>query len=101
MKNKTCLNCKNEFTIDSDDFLFYEMLKVPEPNWCPECRMVRRLSFRNERNLFRRKDAHTDLDSFSGFPPEANLNTYENTYWHGDAWDPIDYGVDYDKSLPF
>ncbi|MFA7192339.1 MAG: hypothetical protein WC089_03520 [Candidatus Paceibacterota bacterium] len=100
-KNKICLNCKNDFTIDSDDFLFYEMLKVPEPTWCPECRMVRRLSFRNERNLFRRKDAHTDLDSFSGFPPEANLNTYENTYWHGDAWDPIDYGVDYDKSLPF
>lgn len=87
--------------IESDDFSFYEKMKVPVPTFCPECRMIRRLAFRNERNLFRRKDAHTNEDSFSGFPPEANLHTYENTYWHGDAWDPMDYGVDYDFSKPF
>ena len=63
--------------------------------------MIRRLSSRNERNLFRRKDAHTGRDSFSGFPAEANLNTYENDYWNGDEWDPLDYGVDYDFSKPF
>ena len=96
-----CKKCQNGFVIDADDFSFYEKMKVPEPTWCPECRMVRRLSFRNERNLFRRKDAHTGLDSFSGFPAEANLNTYENSYWYGDEWDPLDYGVDYDFSKPF
>lgn len=98
---KSCQNCKQNFTIEPDDFSFYEKMKVPIPTWCPDCRMVRRLSFRNERNLFRRKDAHTGNDSFSGFPPEANLNTYENDYWHGDGWDPMDYGVDYDFSKPF
>ncbi len=101
MENKICQNCKKDFTIDADDFSFYEKMKVPAPTWCPDCRMVRRLTFRNERNLFRRKDAHTGLDSFSGFPPEANLNTYENSYWHGDSWDPLDYGVDYDFSKTF
>ena len=100
-ENKICQNCKHDFVIEPDDFGFYEKMKVPMPTWCPECRMVRRLSFRNERNLFRKKDAHTGEDSFSGFPPEANLNTYENEYWHGDKWDALDYGVDYDFSKPF
>ena len=101
METKNCQNCKQNFTIEPDDFSFYEKMKVPPPTWCSECRMVRRLVFRNERNLFRRKDALTGKDSFSGFPAEANLQTYENTYWHGDAWDPMDYGVDYDFSRPF
>ncbi len=101
METKNCQNCKKDFTLEPDDFSFYEKMKVPPPTWCPDCRMVRRLSFRNERNLFRRKDAHTGEDSFSGFPPEANLKTYENSYWHGDKWDPLSYGVDYDFSKPF
>jgi uncharacterized protein YbaR (Trm112 family) len=100
-ENRTCQNCKNNFTIEPDDFSFYEKMKVPPPTWCPDCRMVRRLSFRNERNLFRRKDAHTGQDSFSGFPAEANLHTYENSYWHGDEWNPLSYGVEYDFSKPF
>lgn len=101
METKSCQNCKQNFTVEPDDFSFYEKMKVPVPTWCPECRMVRRLSFRNERNLFRRKDALTGKDSFSGFPAEANIQTYENSYWHGDEWDPLDYGVEYDFSKPF
>ena len=100
-ENKICQNCKKDFIIESDDFGFYEKMKVPTPTWCPDCRMIRRLVWRNERNLFRRKDALTGTDSFSGFPAEANLNTYENDYWHGDKWDSLDYGVDYDFSKPF
>ena len=96
-----CQNCKNPFTIEPDDFSFYEKMKVPVPTWCPECRMVRRLVWRNERNLFRRKDAHTGLDSFSGIPAESNIKTYENGYWYGDEWEALDYGVDYDFSKSF
>ncbi len=100
-QEKQCANCKKDFTIEPDDFGFYEKMKVPVSTWCPDCRMVRRLVWRNERNLFRRKDALTGQDSFSGFPAEAKLNTYENNYWHGDKWDPLDYGIDYDFSKPF
>jgi hypothetical protein len=101
METRNCQNCKKDFNIEPDDFSFYQKMGVPAPTWCPECRMVRRLAFRNERHLFRRKDALTGQDSFSGFPAEANLNTYENSYWHSDNWDPMDYGVDYDFSKPF
>jgi len=101
IQTKACHNCKKDFIIEPDDFSFYEKMKVPTPTWCSSCRMVRRLVWRNERNLFRRKDALTGADSFSGFPAEANLNTYENNYWHGDKWDSLEYGVDYDFSKPF
>ena len=67
-ETKQCQNCKQDFTIEPDDFGFYEKMKVSIPTWCPDCRMVRRLVWRNERNLFRRKDALTGKDSFSGFP---------------------------------
>lgn len=99
--NKNCQNCKLDFTIPQEDLDFYQKIHVPEPTFCSDCRMIRRLSFRNERRLFRRKDAHTGEDSFSGFPAEANLKSFENEYWHSDAWDPMDYGMDYDYSKNF
>ena len=49
-----CQNCKKDFTIEPDDFGFYEKIKVPPPTWCPECRLIRRLVWRNERALYRR-----------------------------------------------
>ncbi len=100
-ETKNCQNCKKDFTIEPDDFSFYEKMKTPVPTWCPECRMIRRLTWRNERNLFRRKDAHTGNDSFSGIPAEAPMQTYETTYWYGDEWEALDYGVEYDFSVPF
>ncbi len=101
METRNCQNCKKDFTIEPDDFGFYEKMKVPPPTWCPECRMVRRLAWRNERNLFRRTDAHTGKDSFSGIPPESSIQTYETTYWYSDEWDALEYGVEYDFSRPF
>lgn len=100
-ETKNCQNCKQNFTIEPDDFSFYEKMQIPVPTWCPDCRMVRRLAWRNERQLFRRPDALTGKDSFSGFPAEAQVKTYDNTYWHSDAWDPLEYGMDYDFSRPF
>ncbi|MCC6323723.1 hypothetical protein IT400_02935, partial [Candidatus Nomurabacteria bacterium] len=48
-ENRICQNCKSNFIVDIDDFSFYQKMKVPIPTWCPDCRMVRRLAFRNER----------------------------------------------------
>ena len=103
MKTETrqCQNCSQNFTIEGDDFLFYERIKTVPPTWCPECRMQRRLAWRNERHLYRRKDALTGKDSFSGFPAEADIQTYENSYWNSDAWDPMEYATEYDFSKPF
>ena len=98
---KNCQNCKKDFTIESDDFSFYEKIKVPTPTWCPECRFQRRCLFRNERKLFRNKDAITGKSILSLYPPEACFPIYEDNYWVGDEWDPFLYGIDFDRSRPF
>src|SRR3989338_3888987 len=100
-ETKTCHNCQASFLIDASDFAFYEKMKVPPPTFCPECRMIRRFLFRNEHVLFRRKDSITGKEMFSGFPPQADITVYEKEYWWSDAWDPMDYGKDYDFSRPF
>ena len=53
-ETKQCQNCKQEFTIEPDDFAFYEKMGVPAPVLCPSCRFQRRCLFRNEMTLYNR-----------------------------------------------
>lgn len=102
METRNCQNCKKDFILDQNDLDFYnDRMHVPLPTWCPECRMIRRFMFRNERNLFRHRDARTNEEIFSGFPPETNVRIYDNNYWFGGGWDSLDSGVEYDFSRPF
>jgi len=98
---RACQNCKKDFTIEPDDFDFYEKIKVPPPTFCPQCRMFRRLIWRNERIFFRRPDSLTGKEIFSGFPPQVKAKIYEVEYWKSDAWDPMEYGREYDFSKTF
>lgn len=98
---QACQNCKKDFTIESDDFNFYEKVKVPPPTFCPECRMFRRLIWRNERLFFRRSDTLSGKEIFSGFPSQVKVKVYEVEYWRSDAWDPMEYSREYDFSKPF
>ena len=100
-ETKNCQNCKQDFTIDPDDFGFYEKIKIPPPTFCPLCRAQRRFSFRNERKLFRVKDAFTDKDIFSLFPEKSNRKVVTQEEWNGDSWDAMEYGRDIDFSKPF
>jgi hypothetical protein len=101
METCNCQNCQQDFTIDFDDVAFYNKVKVPSPTFCPQCRMLRRFNFRNERFLFRRPDARTGGEVFSGFSPSTTVTTYENHDWFGDSWDPFVTGREYDFSRPF
>jgi hypothetical protein len=98
---KNCQNCKNNFTIESDDFSFYEKIKMPPPTWCWKCRAMRRMSFRNFRYLFERTCDATGKKIFTIYPPNAPMPVYSRDYWMSDQWDAIDYGRDYDFSRPF
>ena len=100
-ENKTCQNCKQEFRIEPEDFLFYQKIEVPPPTFCPECRMIRRFAFRNERFLFRRKDDVSGKEIFSEIPPQTGAKIYEHDYWWSDKWDPMAYGRKYDFSRSF
>jgi hypothetical protein len=69
---KVCEKCNSKFEITDKDLEFYDKIspvfsspdstesglkkfQIPTPNFCPDCRQQRRLSFRNERKLYKRK----------------------------------------------
>jgi hypothetical protein len=100
-ETKQCQNCKQNFVIEPEDFDFYKKIDVPPPTWCPECRLIRRLMWRNEKMFFKRKDAASGKEIFAMFHPDVPIKIYEHAYWWSDAWDAGDYARDYDFSRPF
>ncbi|MBI2623461.1 MAG: hypothetical protein HYW65_02705 [Candidatus Liptonbacteria bacterium] len=100
-ERRSCQSCRSQFMIEPEDFDFYKKIQVPPPTWCPECRYRRRLSWRNTWHLFKKKDARTGEEIFSLFPEESPVKIYEKEYWNGDAWDPMEYGREYDFTQTF
>ena len=100
-ETKNCQNCKQDFTIEPDDFAFYEKIKVPPPTFCPECRFQRRMSWRNMWHLFKKTEERTGEKIFSLFPEESPVQIYEREYWNSDNWDAMEFGKDYDLQRPF
>jgi len=96
-----CQNCDKKFEVTPGDDLFYQKIKVPRPTRCPRCRIKRRMSFFNQRRLFRKKEDHSGKKIFSGYPSESPVRIYDRDYWLSDAWDPLSYGKDYDFSKSF
>ena len=103
LETRKCQNCRVEFTIEPEDFKFYDKIKVPPPTWCPQCRLQRRLMWRNERVLYNRKnDAPGSLESFiSNYNPRVTIPVYDQAYWWSDKWNSLTYGMEYDFSRPF
>ncbi len=100
-EEKQCQNCKQKFAIEPEDFDFYEKINVPPPTFCPDCRLQRRLVFRNELSLYKRKCDLCQKEIISMFRPDAPFTVYCPPCWYSDKWDPLSYGVDYDPSRPF
>lgn len=98
---KICQNCKTQFVIESEDFLFYEKIKVPPPTWCSECRLQRRLSFLNFIYFYKRACGLCKKDFISNYHPDVPVVTYCPLCWWSDKWDPREYGREYDFSKPF
>lgn len=99
---KNCQNCKKDFTIEPDDFAFYQKINVPPPTFCPECRFARRALFRNERKIFKGTNALTGKSLMTFYPPELKFSIYEDRdWWSQEHWDPLSYGKDVDLDRPF
>ncbi|MEK7122921.1 MAG: hypothetical protein AAB855_03635, partial [Patescibacteria group bacterium] len=96
-----CQNCKQSFTIEQDDFAFYEKMKVPPPTWCPECRLIRRLASVSYRTLYKNTCRTCGKGLLAMFPSDTPFIVYCNACWWSDAWDPLSYGRDYDFSRSF
>jgi hypothetical protein len=100
-QTKACITCQNNFTIEPDDFGFYKKMSVPPPVECPNCRLRRRMTFMNVRSLYRRTCDRTGESIISIFRPELTVPVYKQSVYWSDNWDPFEYGVDYDPTVPF
>src|SRR3989338_456622 len=100
-ETRQCQNCKTAFTIEPEDFAFYEKIKVPPPTWCPECRLQRRLSFLSLIHLYHRTCGLCGQLFITNYHPDAPFVVYCPQCWWSDKWDARDYGRDYDFSKSF
>ncbi|MEI8130310.1 MAG: zinc-ribbon domain containing protein [bacterium] len=98
---KTCATCSKEFVIRPEDQVFYEQVNAPLPKLCPDCRMARRLAYRNERTLYKRVCDLCQKDSISLYPSGTAFPVYCHTCWWSDKWDPREYAMDLDETRPF
>lgn len=111
MKNKTCKQCKKDFVIGDDDLSFYEKVSptfadktfdIPSPTLCPDCRQIRRLVWRNERSLYKRKSDKSGKEMVTVYSPDkSDIKVFSVPEWWADDWDPCDYGRDFDFSKGF
>jgi hypothetical protein len=74
---------------------------IPTPTLCPEERQRRRLSFRNERKLYRRKCDATGENIISIYSPDKPYKIYDQKVWRSDVRDPMSYGFEFDFSTTF
>ena len=107
---KTCKNCKNIFAIFHEDLAFYKKISpiidgrsfdIPPPTLCPDCRHKRRISWRNERNLHRRKCSSSGKEIIAQYSADVVFPVYDNPVWWGDSWDGRDSGREFDFERPF
>jgi hypothetical protein len=99
--NKSCKKCEREFTIHDRDREFYEKFQVPPPTFCPSCREQRRLSFRNEKHLYKRKCDCCGEEIVSIYRPDSPYAVYCADCWWSDAWNPLKFGLEFDFSRGF
>ena len=100
-ETKNCQNCKKDFIIEPDDFLFYEKIKVPPPTFCPECRLVRRMATFNIRNLYNRKCDNCGEKTVSIFNSNSLYKVWCFNCYFSDKFDAQSYVLDYDFSVDF
>ncbi len=107
---KNCAHCNSVFEITNKEISFYEKvspifgnkkLEIPLPNKCPGCRQQQRLTFRNERNLFKRKCDLSGENIMSMFSSDVPFPVYSNESWWSDKWDAKTYGQEINFSSSF
>jgi len=109
VERKTC-QCWEEFAITDKDMEFYEKIspvfgstkyQIPAPTLCPDCRNRRRMSWKNERKLYRAKSDFSGKIMISMYPNEKWYKVYKEDEWKSDKRSPMDYGRDFDFTRPF
>ena len=98
---KQCVQCNKTFHITTDDLVYYKKIDVPQPNICPDCRMIHLMLWRNERVFYPATCAYCQKNIISCFSPQVPFPVICNECWWSNTFDPHQFGRDFDFSRPF
>ncbi len=107
---KNCRQCQSAFEVTADDLAFLESLSpelngekhlLPPPTLCMDCREQRRAAWVNHVSLYKRNCSFSGEPIIAIFPPESPYKVFKQEVWFSDAWDPLEYGRDFDFDSPF
>lgn len=110
VSRQTCRVSSEPFAIFQSDIDFLEKVspifagkkyQIPLPTLCPEERQRRRLLFRNERKLYKRKCDFSGKEIVSVYSPEKPYKVYDQKIWWSDVRDGLEYGISFDSSRSF
>lgn len=110
MIQNQCKFCAKPFTVDGDELIFLDRVSpifnnqkfpIPAPALCPPCRQQLRMSFRNERKLYKGKSAFSGKEIVSMFAPEHGYKVIDRDEWWSDAFNPLEYGQEFDFNKTF
>ncbi|MDD4530179.1 MAG: hypothetical protein PHO80_01340, partial [Candidatus Gracilibacteria bacterium] len=112
IETKICKLCGANFDITDKDLEFYDKISptfstpvlkkfnIPAPTLCPDCRQQRRLAFRNERKLYKRKCDLSGKEIISIYSPDKPYKIYNQKEGYENR-NPFDYGRDFDFNKGF
>jgi hypothetical protein len=99
--NKVCTYCNKEFKIDSGDLNLYEKVGLKIPNNCFLCRTKQFQAF-SVFGKFRKGVSDLSGESLiTVLPNNPRYPIYKSHEWWGDAWDPMQFGQEYDPNRSF
>ncbi len=110
MNSQACLSCKGVIGSRPEELALRAKLapviggkkyELPSPTLCFNCRMQRRMMWRNDRNLYERVCDKSGQKLISMFNPETEATVWHKDLWWADDWDAKEYGVDFDFNRGF
>jgi len=105
-----CTCCSLPFEISAEELSFLKRItpsfnsrrfEIPAPTHCPDCRLRRRMIWRNEFRLHRRKSDLSANPILTFFPPQSRCKVYSPAEWWSDSWEALTYGRDFDFKRRF
>jgi hypothetical protein len=102
-----CKYCSKNMILEDTVFEIYDKFSpvingkkypIKPSSVCPDCFEQRRLSFRNKRNLYKRKCDSTGKEMISLYSPDKKYKIYNKDVWWSDKWNALDYAMIFDEN---
>ena len=98
---RKCIITGKDFILTQWEQDFLAKMNLPLPNKCIEERHRNRLSYRNERKIYKAKCDLTGKSMISLYSEDKPYKVFSQEAWWSDDWNSLDYGRDFDFNRPF